>query len=214
MFIIIAGSGKVGYNLAKGLIAEGHEIALIEKEKARYQELADEFGENVIYGDASSAYVLKLAGANRCDLLVAASGKDEDNLIICQMAKLIYMTPKTLARINDPKNEPLFTRLGIDQIVNTTNMISALIGHKVGTSFLTELISFKSAEIVQIEVPEGSPVLGRQVKDMTLPRDSLLIAAIRNDDVKVLHGDSQLEAGDTVIAMTNKAGEEDLRRLI
>jgi trk system potassium uptake protein TrkA len=214
MFIIIAGSGKVGYNLAKGLLAEGHEVALIEKDKSRYQELSDEFGEGVIYGDASDAFILKLAGTNRCDLLVAASGRDEDNLIICQMAKIVYLAPRTLARINDPKNEPLFAQLGIDQTVNTTNMISALIGHKVGTSYLTELLSFKDAEIVQIEVPEGSPVLGRMVKELELPRDSLLIAAIRNDQVQVMRGDSQLQAGDTVIALTTKAGEEALRQLI
>ena len=214
MFIIIAGGGKVGYNLAKGLIAEGHEVALIEKDKARHQELADEFGESVVYGDASDAFVLKQAGTNRCELLVAASGNDEDNLIICQMAKIVYMVPKTLARVNDPKNETLFTMLGIDLTVNTTNMISALIGHKVGTSFLTELLSFRNAEIVQIEVPEGSPVLGKTVKELELPKDSLLIAAIRNEQVQVLKGESMLQAGDTVIALTSRAGEEALRKII
>jgi len=214
MYIIIAGSGKVGYNLAKGLQSEGHEIVLIEKDKARFQELADEFGENVILGDASDGAILKHAGTNRCELLVAASGRDEDNLVICQLAKAVFLVPKTLARVNDPKNEALFTMLGVDQTVNTTNMISALIGHKVGTSFLTELVSFKNAEIVQIEVPEGSPVLGRTVRELNLPRDSLLIAAIREDSVEVLHGDSQLQVGDTVIALTNKPGENELRKLI
>jgi trk system potassium uptake protein len=214
MYIIIAGSGKVGYNLAKGLLAEGHEVALIEKDKARFQELADEFGENVILGDASDSFILKQTGTNRCELLVAASGRDEDNLVICQMAKTVFMVPKTLARVNDPKNDILFTTLGIDQTVNTTNMISALIGHKVGTSFLTELISFKNAEIVQIEVPEGSPVLGRAIRELSLPSNSLLIAAIRNDSVEILKGESQLMAGDTVIALTNKPGESELRKLI
>ena len=214
MYIIIAGCGKVGYNLAKGLLAEGHEVAIIEKDRTRYQELSDEFGESVIFGDASDSFVLKLAGTNRCDLLVAASGRDEDNLIVCQVAKLLYMAPRTLARVNDPKNDALFGSMGVDQTVNTTNMISALIGHKVGTSFLTELVSFRNAEIVQIEVPEGSPVLNRQVKELVLPSDSLLIAAIRDDQVKVLKGDSTLQSGDTVIALTNKSGEEELRRLI
>lgn len=104
--------------------------------------------------------------------------------------------------------------LGVDQTVNTTNMISALIGHKVGTSFLTELLSFRNAEIVQIEVPEGSPVLGRMVKDLALPKDSLLIAAIRGDQVLVLKGESTLQAGDTVIAFTSKSGEEALRTVV
>jgi trk system potassium uptake protein len=214
MFIVIAGGGKVGYSLARGLLAEGHEIALIEKNKQRHQQLSDEFGESVVYGDASDAFVQKLAGTNRCELLVAASGKDQDNLIVCQMAKIVYMVPKTLARVNDPKNEALFNLLGVDQTVNTTNMISALIGHKMGTSFLTELMSFRNAEIVQIEVPEGSPVLGKPVKDLELPRDSLLIASIRNDQVQILKGESTLEAGDTVIAFTTRSGEEALRTLI
>lgn len=214
MFIVIAGGGKVGYNLAKGLLAEGHEIALIEKDKQRHQHLSDEFGESVVYGDASDTFVLKQAGANRCELLVAASGKDQDNLIICQMAKIVYMVPKTLARVNDPKNEALFNLLGVDQTVNTTNMISALIGHKMGTSFLTELMSFRNAEIVQIEVPEGSPVLGKPVKALELPKDTLLIAAIHDDEVQILKGESTLHAGDTVIAFTTRAGEETLRTLI
>jgi trk system potassium uptake protein TrkA len=214
MYIIIAGSGKVGYNLARGLLAEGHEVALIENDKNRYAELVDEFAEALILGDASDAFTLKQAGTNRCDLLVACSGRDEDNLIICQMAKLLFMAPKTIARVNDPKNEPLFSKLGIDGTVNTTNMISALIGHKVGTSFLTEIVSFRNAEIVQIEVPEGSPVLGKAIKDLIMPKDSLLIAAIRNDIVEVLHGSSTLNAGDTVIAMTTKTGEDALRNLI
>jgi trk system potassium uptake protein TrkA len=214
MYIIVAGCGKVGYSLVKGLLAEGHEVAIVEEDHLRYRQLSEEFGESVIYGDASDAYVLKLAGTNRCDLLVATSGRDEDNLIICQLAKLLYMAPRTLARVNDPKNDTLFGSMGIDQTVNTTNMIGALIGHKVGTSFLTELVSFRNAEIVQIEVPEGSPVLGRPVKDLVLPKDSLLIAAIRNDQVILLNGDAQLQPGDTVIALTNKPGEEELRKLI
>lgn len=214
MFIIIAGAGRVGYNLAKGLLAEGHEVALVEKDKSRYQILADEFGESVIYGDASDTFTLKQVGANRCDLLVATAGNDEDNLVICQMAKIIYMTPKTIARVNDPKNEALFTKLGIDQTVNTTNMISALIGHKVGTGFLAELLSFQNAEIVQIEVPDGSGVIGKPVKDLALPKDTLLIASIRNEQVQVLKGDSTILANDSLIALTNKAGEETLRKLI
>jgi trk system potassium uptake protein TrkA len=214
MFIIITGAGRVGYNLAKGLLAEGHEIAVVEKDKARFQTLSDEFGETVIYGDASNAFTLKQAGANRCDLLVATAGNDEDNLVICQMAKIIYMVPRTLARVNDPKNEVLFTKLGIDQVVNTTNMISAMIGHKLGTSFLCELLSFQNAEIVQVEIPDGSSIIGKPVKDLALPKDTLLIASIRNEQVAVLKGESTILAGDTLIVLTNKSGEETLRKLI
>jgi trk/ktr system potassium uptake protein len=214
MFIIIAGGGKVGFSLAKGLIAEGNEIALIEKDKNRYQILTEEFGESVIYGDASDAFVLKQAGANRCELLVAASGNDNDNLIICQMAKIVYLVPRTLARVTDPKNEPLFKMLGIDQTVNTTSIISTLIGHKLGTSFLSELLSFKNAEIVQFDIPEGSPILGKPLKDLGLPKDTLLIASIRNEEVFVLKGESILKPGDTLIALTSKKEEDSLRKLI
>jgi trk system potassium uptake protein TrkA len=214
MFIIITGAGRVGYNLAKGLLAEGHELALVEKDKARFQALSDEFGETVIYGDASNAFTLKQVGANRCDLLVATAGNDEDNLVICQMAKIVYMVPRTLARVNDPKNEVLFTKLGIDQVVNTTNMISAMIGHKLGTSFLCELLSFQNAEIVQVEIPDGSSIIGKPVKDLALPKDTLLIASIRNEQVAVLKGESTILAGDTLIVLTNKSGEETLRKLI
>ncbi|MEW6685943.1 MAG: NAD-binding protein [Candidatus Edwardsbacteria bacterium] len=215
MYIIIIGGGKVGYNLTKLLLAEGHEVLLVEKDKVRFQELSAEFGEKVVYGDGAEVNLLKDAGANRADLVVAVTGEDEDNLVICQMAKLIFLKPRTVARINDPENEEIFANVGIDMTVNTTNLISALIGHKVHAGTLTPLLTLRggNVEIVQIEIESSSPAANRQVKDLTLPKDSLLISIIRHSEAIIPSGDSTILPGDTVIAVARKESEQNLRAL-
>jgi len=216
MYAIIVGGGKVGYNLSKVLLTEGHEVVLIEREKLRYQELSEELGEVVVQGDGAEVSLLKELGANRADLVIAVTGDDEDNLVICQMAKIMFLTPKTVARINDPKNEEVFNQLGVDMTVNTTNMISALIGHKVHAGTLVPLLTFKggNVEIVQAEISSSSPAVNKMVKDLELPKNSLLIAAIRKGEAVILKGDSLLQPEDTVIALTTKDMEEDLRRVL
>jgi trk system potassium uptake protein TrkA len=216
MYIIVVGGGKVGYNLAKALLAEGHEVVLIERERARYQELSEELAEAVVQGDGAEVTVLRDLGANRADLVIAVTGEDEDNLVICQMAKIMFINPRTVARVNDPSNEELFTRLGVDMTVNTTNIISALIGHKLKAGVLIPLLTLRggNTEIVQAELSSRSPAARKMVKDLVLPKDSLLIAAIRKGEAVILRGDTVLEPEDTVIALTSRAAEEELRRLL
>jgi trk system potassium uptake protein TrkA len=214
MYIIIVGAGKVGYNLSKALIAEGLEILLIERDRSKYNLLAKELGEAIYLGNGCEVSTLKNIGTNRADMLIAVTGLDQENLVACQLAKLIFMIPKTLALVNDPKNEELFKTLGVDLVVNTTNLISALIGHKLNIHVLLPLLTFKNLEIVQAEITDSSPAVNKQVKDLGLPADSLLIAAIRNENAILLKGDSVILANDTIVALTTREKENELRKIL
>lgn len=214
MYIIIIGAGKIGYNLAKALMAESHEILLIEKYRNRYNQLSKELGEVIYFGDGCEVSTLKAVGASRADWLIAVTGLDQENLVACQLAKLLFMVPKTLAVINDPKNEDLFKSLGVDLVVNTTNLISVLIGHKLNIEVLMPLLTFKNLEIVQAEISESSPAVHKQVKDLALPADSLLLAAIRNGEAVLLKGDSTILPKDTIVALTVHDKEAELRKIL
>lgn len=214
MYIIIVGAGKVGYNLSKALIAEGHEILLIERDRSKYNLLVKELGEAVYLGNGCEVSTLRNVGTNRADMLIAVTGLDQENLVACQLAKLLFMIPKTLALVNDPKNEELFKTLGVDLVVNTTNLISTLISHKLNIHVLLPLLTFKKLEIVQAEITDSSPAVNKQVKDLGLPADSLLIAAIRNENAVLLKGDSVILANDTILALTTREKENELRKIL
>jgi trk system potassium uptake protein TrkA len=214
MYVIIVGASKIGYNLAKSLVADKHEVVLIEKDHRKYDQLTKELGEIIVLGDGCEVSSLTKVGASRADMLIAVSGLDQENLITCQLAKLLFMVPKTLARVNDPRNEDLFRSLGVDLTVNTTNIINALISQKLSVPFLTPLVTFKNLEIVQAEISDTSPAVNRLVKELSLPPESLLIAALRGEEVVLLRGDSQLLANDTIVALTVKEKEEELRKIL
>ncbi|MEO0226296.1 MAG: NAD-binding protein [candidate division WOR-3 bacterium] len=214
MYIIIVGAGKIGYNLTKALIAEGHEVLVIERDRNKYNLLVKELGEAIYFGNGCEFSTLKTVGTNRADMFIALTGLDQENLVACQLAKLLFMVPKTLAIVNEPKNEDIFKSLGVDLVVNTTNLISALIGHKLDIGILTPLLTFKNLEIVQAEITDSSPAANRAVKDLGLPADSLLIAAIRDGNAVLLKGDSIITANDTIVALTTKEKENELRKIL
>jgi trk system potassium uptake protein TrkA len=214
VYAIIVGAGKIGYNLAKELMAEGNEVLLIERDRNKYNSLAKELGESIYLGSGCEVSTLKTVGTNRADMLIAVTGLDQENLVTCQLAKLLFMVPKTLSIVNDPRNEDLFKSLGIDLVINTTNLISAMIGHRLDISILTPLLTFKNLEIVQAEITESSPAVNRPVKDLGLPADSLLIAAVREGIAVILKGDSVILPNDTIVALTAKEKENELRKIL
>ncbi len=215
-FVIIVGAGKTGYNLTKLLMEEGHEVLLVEKNKARYFELNNELGENIFLGDASESEVLKNIGTNRANVLVAVTGDDDTNLIICQLAKIMYMIPRTIARISNPKNEDIFSSLGVDNVVNTTQIVNSLIEKEVDAGMLVPVIELKGGkvEIVETEITSNSPVLNKQIKDIKLPEDCLIVSIMRGEDVIFPHGNTVLEKDDTVMALVSKDKKAELRKIL
>ncbi|BDI32719.1 hypothetical protein CCAX7_47700 [Capsulimonas corticalis] len=213
MYIIIVGGGKIGYYLSKKLIAEGHEIALMEKDRRRYAMLSEELGDVVVQGDGCEVRLMAEAGFGRADVVVAVTGDDEDNLVICQMAKKKFTTPRTVARVNNPANQQLFQQLGIDTTVSSTQIIFNLLEQQIETGEVIPLGALKNGniEVVAITVSERSPVLGRTIRELPLDKNALIISIVRNDNALLPQGDTRFENDDTVIVMVHADDEQQLR---
>jgi trk system potassium uptake protein len=212
MYIIIGGGGDVGYYLTKSLLSQGHEVLLLEKGNTRYQALTEELGQSVVRGDACEARTMEEVGVNRADVVIAVTGEDEDNLVICQMAKKRFSVARTIARLNNPKNELLFQKLGIDVTVSPTRSILSLIEAELpGPTFVT-LMTLKKAglEILEIRVPPDSPIVGKALSAVNLPRNGNIALIIRNNEYIFPNAETQILANDEVYALVNPDGEEAL----
>ncbi len=217
MYIVLVGGGKVGYYLAKSLVADGHEVLIIEKDPAKCVRLADELGAGSVWqGDGCEAAVMAEAGISRANLVVAVTGDDEDNLVVCQMAKRKFGVPRAIARINNPKNETIFRKLGIDATVSSTELIRAQIEEQIPQQSLVHLLNLRSVgiEFVQVVIPASSPAAGRRVRDLGIPDDAILALVIRDGSAIVPYGETALAAGDEVIAVTTPASEATLRHIL
>ncbi|HEX5323129.1 MAG TPA: TrkA family potassium uptake protein [Capsulimonadaceae bacterium] len=213
MYVIVVGAGKVGYYLSKRLMNEGHEVLLMEKDRRRAALLAEELGDIIMQGDGCEVRVMSEAGFGRADVIVAVTGDDEDNLVICQMAKRQFNVPRTLARVNNPVNETLFQKLGIDTTVSSTAIIFSLIDQQIepGQVIPLGLLKKGNIEVVAISVSERSPVLGKAVKDLALPAHALIISIVRGDNAILPQPDTKFEAGDSVVALASAETEPHLR---
>jgi trk system potassium uptake protein len=215
MYIVVAGGGKVGYHLAKALLNEGHEVLIIERDKRKCEHIAEELGSVVVRGDACEASTLAEAGLSRADVVVAVTGDDEDNLVISQMAKKKFDVGRTIARINNPKNEEIFKLLGIDATVSSTDIIMAQIEQELPSTALVHLLRLKQAnlEVVEAHVTDRSRIVGRKLGDVQLPANSCVLLVIRSGNTLVPNGDTTLRSGDEVIALTKVEHEGALRTI-
>jgi trk system potassium uptake protein TrkA len=216
MYILIAGAGKIGYFLAKRLIANKHTVSIVEKDMGVCEAIAKELEALVINGDGCDPRILEEAGIERADVVAAVTGDDEDNLIICQLAKERFNIGRTVGRVNNPDNEHTFSELGIDVPVDSTKIIAKVIEEEASFSDFVNLMSFKRGKlaIVRVDLPEDSPVINKEVKDIQLPPDSVLVSIVRGEEVIVPKGDTVLKAGDDVIALTLIGNEPQLLNLL
>jgi trk/ktr system potassium uptake protein len=202
VYVIIAGAGKVGWNLARELIAKEHEVTLIEGSRQRYLTVEEELEHAVQYGDATELWVLERAGIQRADLVIAVTGDDEDNILICQVAKEKYLVARIVARVNNPRNLEHFKLLGIQPAVSATDLILRLIEHEVPQYGLVHLLDLEreQLEIIEVEVREGAPAAGRAVRDIGLPQGALIISVLPKDAPgRVPTGETVVQAGDEVM---------------
>ncbi len=213
MYVIVVGAGKVGYHLAKTLVQEGHEVLLLEKDRKTADILTNELGELIVHGDGCEIRTMSEIGMGRANVVVAVTGDDEDNLVICQMAKRKFGVPRTIARVNDPKNEELFKQLGIDQTVSSTRIIFNLLEQQIETGQVIPLAALKKGEIevVEANITPGSAVAGQKIGQIDLPPNTLIISVIREDHAIIPHSDTKLREGDSVIAMIKAEREKELR---
>lgn len=215
MYILIVGGGKVGYYLARSLVQEGHEVLVIEQNPQKCERMAEELGSVVMQGDGCEAATLAEAGTGRADVVIAVTGDDEDNLVVCQVAKRKFGVPRTIARINNPRNEGIFKKLDIDATVNGTKVIAEHIQQQaLPTHPLMHLLTLRSQglEVVDVKIPSGGGVVGKKVKDIPLPPNSILSLVINTvRGPRVPTGETVLEAEDEVVAVTRLEQEDALR---
>lgn len=216
MYIIVVGAGKVGYYLAKTLLMEDNEVLLIERDHSKVEYYSERLGSVVVRGDGAEASTLERAGAARADVVVAVTGDDEDNLVICQVAKNKFRVGRTIARVNNPKNEHLFRLLGVDVTVSQTNFILNLIGQAIPERSFIHLMNLRHAglAIVEARISERSPVVNVSIEDLNLPVSCAIAAIARGTDVIVPTSQTRIEAGDEIIAVTHLSEEGQLRDIL
>ena len=215
MYAIIAGGGKVGFFLARELIEQGHEVLIIEQIAERAEFIANELGNVVLRGNADEASTLAEAGAERADVVIAVTGDDEDNLVLLQVAKRRFGTQRTIARINDPRNEELFRMLGIDATVNATQVMLSVLEQEIPQANLVPLLRLRNTDIEVVEalVAAGSQVTGMPLREIDLPPESTVAVVIRSGSAFFPNGATVLKAGDEVVALTRSVHEPRLRSL-
>jgi len=217
MYVLVAGGGKVGANVARTLLRMGNEVTLIEQRRERFESLEAEFEHQVLQGDATELFVLERAGIKRPpDIVLALTGDDEDNMIIGQVAKEKYGVEKVIARVNDPRNQAHFDLLGISPTVSATRGLMALIEHEVPEHDLVHLLELRkeNLEIVEVMIDPSAPAAGKRVEALDLPEGSRLISVTRNGHSEIAVGSTELQAGDQVLAILQPGKEDELRKVL
>ena len=217
MYTIIAGGGKVGANVARTLLRLGHELTLIEQSRDRYEMLEGEFEHQVQVGDATELHALERAGIKRPpDLVLALTGDDEDNMVICQIAREKYGVDKVIARVNDPRNQQHFDLLGIGQTVCATSNILALVEHEVPEHELIHLLELRkeNLEIVEVQIDKDAPCAGRTIERLNLPEGARLISVMRDGRSEIAVPSTELKPGDQVLAILEPGKEDELRKIL
>lgn len=213
MFVLIIGGGKVGESLARALSTTGYDVALVEKDESISRKIAEDLDKVlVINGDGCDPARLEDAGITRAQVVTAVTGDDEDNLIICQLARDTFGVPRVIARVNNPRNEATFQKLGIDTVSSTT-IITKLIEEEATIGDIFTLLALKRGKlsIVEAILKPKSPATNKSIKDLKLPTDSILATIIRENQIIFPKGETTLLPGDSIIALTTIEQEGALR---
>ncbi len=217
MRVGIAGAGAVGLYIANDLHSAGHDVQIIEQNAAVRDRAEVDPDIEWYIADACEVSSLRDAGLERCDVVVAATGDDEDNLVVSLLAKTEFAVPRVLARVNHPKNEWLFNEnWGVDISVSTPHLITALVEEAVTVGRLVRILQFEGgqARLVEATLAEDSPVVDKAIRDIDIPRNATFVAVVRGEHVVVPRGDTVFEAGDEVLAMVTPESEDEVRAIL
>jgi trk system potassium uptake protein len=216
MYVVVIGGGQVGYYLTRELLNAGHEVVVIEKEPARARLIADELGSIVVANDGCEGRYQAEAGMARADVIAAVTGDDGVNLASCQIAKMRFNVPRSIARVNNPEHETLFRHLAIDETVSPIRSIIGVIEHEIPVHDLLHLAELEGGDvqIVEAQLEEDSPVVGRELRDVQLPEGSSIAVVLRDERAVATRPETRLLAGDRVLAVTSSEREAELRGLL
>jgi len=214
MFIVVVGGGKLGTYVAKALLEEKHEVVVIEKDEKKAARLCQFLNcEIARVGDGCDPAVLEDAGVARADVVVADTGDDEDNLVIALVTKKKFSRPRTIARVNNPKNKQIFEELGIDSVISGTEIVLSIVQQEVNVREIAPLMSFRGGnlELVRLAVPANSPADHKRLSDLHLPRHCVIVALERDGDVIVPDGETSIRAGDAMLIVMQPGATKELR---
>jgi trk system potassium uptake protein len=217
MRVAIAGAGNVGWFIARELVANDHEVLLLEKVPEVAARLDKVPGIELRVADACEVNSLRDAKVDTCDVMVAATGDDEDNLVVSLLSKQEFAVPRVIARVNHPKNHWLFNESwGVDLSVSTPHLITALVDEAVSVGRLVRLFQLEGGQVrlVEVTLAEDAPCAGQPIRDIQIPRDATLVAIVRDDHVLFARGDTMLYPGDEVLALVTSESEESVRQLL
>ncbi len=217
LYIVIVGGGNIGYYLSKALLNQGHEVLIIEREVRKCERLEDELGSCCMRGDGCETAVLTEAGLNRADVLIATTSQDEDNLVSCQVAKHRFKVPRTIALVNNPINENIFKKLGIDGTISVTNTILEHVEQEIPAHPLIHLLTMSGQmeEVVELLVTKESPAIGKSIGHLRLPADTTVALLMREGErPRIPNTDTVLKENDRIIALTTIDSEKLLDKLI
>ncbi|MEG2021537.1 MAG: TrkA family potassium uptake protein [Oscillospiraceae bacterium] len=203
MRVCIVGGGKLGYYLAKTLLEHGHNPTIVEQDLAACEHTANSLDIPVIHGDGTTMLVLQSADVEGCQALVAVTGRDEDNLISCQLAKQVFKVKKTVARVNNPKNAEVLKSLGVDIAVSSTDNIARLIEREVETASIQQLLSLAggTVSLTEIQIPPTFRYTGQTLAQLVIPPDVVIISVTRNGQFIIPRGTTQIISGDKVMVL-------------
>ena len=215
MFIIIAGAGRLGVLLAKKLKEDNHRVTIIDKSEVVCHRLAEELKSVlIIQGDATSPKILREAKVEKADVLVSTTPSDADNIIICNIAKDVFSIKRTVSRVNDPQHLLLYKHMDVDVPIDSTSILARIVEEEASFSDVMNLLSIKKGRlsIVRVDIPEGSPVVNKTLREVSLPANSVLISIIRGPEIIVPSGVTKILVGDEIIAATLIDNEKHLIR--
>jgi trk system potassium uptake protein TrkA len=220
MRVVIAGGGNVGQFIATELTQAGHDVMIVEIDGDRVAEAQmrnEPAGVSWLIADACEVSEFARADVDQADVVAAVTGDDEDNLVISLLAKQEFAVPRVVARVNNPKNEWMFNDMwGIDVSVSTPHLLTALVEEAVSVGTFVRLLSFEGgrARLVEVTLAGESPAIGKEIVDVGFPRDSTVVAILRNDRVVVPRGDTVLDEGDEVLVLVTPESEDVVRELL
>ena len=215
MKVAIAGAGNVGTFIASDLKAAGHDVLLIEENPDLVARLRPTIDVRWFIADACEVKSLHDANLQEVDVVVAATGDDEDNLVISLLAKQEFAVPRVVARVNHPQNDWLFNEAwGVDVSVSTPHLLTALVEEAVSVGSLVRLLQFQDARLVEVTLADGSPAVGKTVAELGMPRDATVVAVVRERHVIVPRGETLIQAGDEVLVLVTPESEEPVKALL